>query len=318
MPRQNTPILGIVAPCYNEEAILNDTGNKLLHLLKDLKQKNIIAADSFIAFVDDGSADKTWQIIEYLHTQHPEIAGLKLAKNAGHQRALLAGLLQFKDRADCIISIDADLQDDISVIEEMLGKFAEGYEIVYGVRKERNTDSFFKKQTALLFYKLIRLMRVKVVYNHADFRLASKRVLDALAQFRERNLFLRGIFPTIGFQPVNVYYNRQERLAGETKYPVRKMISFAWEGVTSFSITPLRLVTVMGFVVFFISMLLSAYAFASYFQGKVIVGWVSTVIPMYFLGGIQLLCIGIIGEYIGKIYIEVKDRPRYIIDKILD
>lgn len=313
-----TPIIGIVSPCYNEELVLRETSLQLNTILKDLIDRKLISEKSFAAFVDDGSNDKTWQVIEEKSSQLEHIKGLKLAGNVGHQNALLAGLITFKEEADALISIDADLQDDVRVIEEMILKFTSGTDVVYGVRKERKTDSFFKKNTALLFYKLMKSMKVNIVYNHADYRLCSKRVLNALADYGEVNLFLRGIIPTIGFKKDVVYYDRLERFAGESKYPFRKMATFAWNGITSFSTYPLKMVTVIGFVIFLICLMMSAYAFIAVFYGQLVPGWLSTVLPMYFLGGIQLFCFGIIGEYVGKIYSEVKQRPRYFIDKRVD
>lgn len=312
------PIIGVVSPCFNEELVLTNSAIKLNDVISDLKQRTIISQESFIAFIDDGSQDLTWNIISENAKKYPNIKGLKLAKNIGHQNALLAGLLTYKDQADALISIDADLQDDISVLEEMILKFINGSDVVYGVRKERKPDSFFKRNTALLFYKLMKKMRVNLVYNHADFRLCSKRSLNALSQYGEINLFIRGIIPTIGFNQDIVYYNRLERMAGKSKYSVFKMISFAWNGITSFSTYPLRMVTVLGFIIFFLCLLMTGYALIGYYNNNYVPGWLSTVLPMYFLGGIQLFCFGIIGEYIGKIYSEVKQRPRYFIDKKID
>jgi hypothetical protein len=312
------PIIGVVSPCFNEELVLTNSAIKLNDVISDLKQRTIISQESFIAFIDDGSQDLTWNIISENAKKYPYIKGLKLAKNIGHQNALLAGLLTYKDQADALISIDADLQDDISVLEEMILKFINGSDVVYGVRKERKPDSFFKRNTALLFYKLMKKMRVNLVYNHADFRLCSKRSLNALSQYGEINLFIRGIIPTIGFNQDIVYYNRLERMAGKSKYSVFKMISFAWNGITSFSTYPLRMVTVLGFIIFFLCLLMTGYALIGYYNNNYVPGWLSTVLPMYFLGGIQLFCFGIIGEYIGKIYSEIKQRPRYFIDKKID
>ena len=312
------PILGIISPCYNEELVLNQTSMQLNTIIKDLISKNIISENSFIAFIDDGSLDKTWKKIEDNSNNFTNIKGLKLAKNVGHQNALLAGLLTYKDEADALISIDADLQDDISVIEKMISKFINGSDVVYGVRKERKKDSFFKRNTALVFYKLMKKMRVNLVYNHADFRLCSKRVLNALEEYGEVNLFLRGIIPTIGFNQDTVYYNRLERFAGKSKYSLFKMISFAWNGITSFSNYPLRLVTIIGFMIFGFCIIMSIYALFGWYTNNYVPGWLSTVLPMYFLGGVQLFCFGIIGEYIGKIYSEVKKRPRYFIDKKIE
>ncbi|MFN3755240.1 glycosyltransferase family 2 protein [Flavobacterium sp.] len=312
------PIIGIVSPCYNEALVLNETSVQLNAVMADLVIRNIISEKSFIVFVDDGSKDITWQIIEEKAQQLSHIKGLKLAGNVGHQKALLAGLLTFKDEADALISIDADLQDDVKVIEEMILKHKSGIDVVYGVRKERNTDTFFKRNTALLFYNLMKKMKVNIIHNHADYRLCSKRVLNALSQFGEVNLFLRGIIPSIGFSKEVVYYDRLERFAGESKYPFRKMAAFAWNGVTSFSNYPLKLVTIIGFVIFFFCLVMTGYAMVALYTGNVVPGWLSTVLPMYFLGGVQLFCFGILGEYIGKIYSEVKQRPRYFIDKRVD
>jgi len=313
-----SPIIGIVSPCYNEELVLCETSLQLSSIVADLIAQNYISEKSFVAFIDDGSKDKTWDIIEEKSKQLPHIKGLKLAKNVGHQNALLAGLLTFKNEANALISIDADLQDDVSVIKEMILKFVSGIDVVYGVRKERKTDTFFKRNTALLFYNLMKKMKVNVIYNHADYRLCSSRVLNALEEFKEVHLFLRGIIPTIGFNNDVVYYNRLERFAGDSKYPFQKMASFAWNGVTSFSNYPLKLVTIIGFVIFSFCLCLTGFALFALYSGNVVPGWLSTVLPMYFLGGVQLFCLGIIGEYIGKIYSEAKQRPRYFIDKRID
>jgi len=309
------PIIGIVSPCYNEELVINQTAIQINDIISNMISRGIISEKSFVVFVDDGSKDLTWRLIEENANKLQYVKGLKLAGNVGHQKALLAGLLTFKDESDALISIDADLQDDVTVIEEMIVKFKSGTDVVYGVRKERTTDSFFKKNTALLFYHLMKKMKVNIVHNHADYRLCSKRVLSALSDFGEVNLFLRGIIPSIGFGNEVVYYDRLERFAGESKYPLRKMLSFAWNGITSFSNYPLKMVTIIGFMVFFFCLIMSGYALYAMSIDKVVPGWLSTVLPMYFLGGIQLFCFGIIGEYIGKIYLEVKQRPRYFIDK---
>lgn len=318
MLNMQRPIIGIISPCYNEELVLAETSLQLNTIIKDLVDRNIISEKSFAVFVDDGSRDKTWELIEEKTSEFNHIKGLKLAGNVGHQNALLAGLITFKDEADALISIDADLQDDVRVIEEMILQFKSGIDVVYGVRKERTTDTFFKKNTALLFYNLMRKMKVNIVYNHADYRLCSNRVLNALSEFGEVNLFLRGIIPTIGFKKEMVYYDRLERFAGESKYPFRKMAAFAWNGVTSFSNYPLKIVTIIGFVIFGLCLIMTGYALVALYTGNVVPGWLSTVLPMYFLGGVQLFCFGIIGEYIGKIYSEVKQRPRYFIDKRAD
>jgi len=312
------PTIGIISPCYNEALVLGETSEQLNKIISDLIFREVISDKSFAVFVDDGSTDKTWNLIEKKSKSLDHIKGLKLAGNVGHQNALLAGLMTFKDESDALISIDADLQDDVSVIEEMIVKFKSGVDVVYGVRKERNTDTFFKRNTALLFYNLMKKMKVNIIHNHADYRLCSGRALNALAEFKEVNLFLRGIIPTIGFTKDIVYYDRLERFAGESKYPLRKMASFAWNGVTSFSNYPLKLVSIIGFVIFTLCIVMSFYALYAIYIGNVVPGWLSTVLPMYFLGGVQLFCFGIIGEYIGKIYSEVKQRPRYFIDKQID
>ncbi len=314
---EKPPILAIVVPCYNEEECLENTSDVLIFVLKGLINKNKISQNSFVGFVDDGSLDKTWSIIETIQKKHKAIKALKLVGNRGHQNALLAGLHLFSHEADVLISIDADLQDDVSIMEEMILKFGEGNEIVYGVRGRRDYDSFFKKYTALCFYKIMILLGVSIVYNHADYRLISRRVADSLKEYKEENLFLRGIFPSMGYKSTNVYYDRRERKHGVSKYPLKRMFSFAWGGVTSFSIKPLRFVTFMGILVFFVSLILSAYYLYSKLFLSVIPGWASIVLPIYLLGGIQLLAIGIIGEYLGNIFKEVKRRPRYLIDKVL-
>lgn len=312
------PIIGIIAPCYNEALVLSETSIQLNAVLADLVTRNFISEKSFVVFVDDGSKDSTWKIIEEKSNQLTHVKGLKLAGNVGHQKALLAGLLTYKDEADALISIDADLQDDVRVIDKMILKFKSGIDVVYGVRKERASDTFFKRNTALLFYKVMKLMKVNIIHNHADYRLCSQRVLQSLAEFNEVNLFLRGIIPSIGFPNDVVYYDRLERFAGESKYPFRKMAAFAWNGVTSFSNYPLKLVSIIGFAIFFVCLILTGYALFAIHTGNVVPGWLSTVLPMYFLGGVQLFCFGILGEYIGKIYSEVKQRPRYFIDKRVD
>ncbi len=312
------PIIGIVSPCYNEEEVLQETAKLLSGLLLDLVAKEVISSTSFVVFIDDGSSDATWAIIEGIATENNSVKGLKLVGNVGHQNALLAGLLTFNDAADALISIDADLQDDIRIIAQMIEKFKSGTDVVYGVRKERTTDSFFKRNTALLFYFLMKKMKSNVIPNHADYRLCSNRVIKTLSGFNEVNLFLRGIIPLMGFNKEIIYYNRLERFAGKSKFPLRKMLSFAWNGITSFSTFPLKLVTAIGFVIFLVCIVMSVYAGFALYSGNTVPGWLSTVLPMYFLGGIQLFSIGIIGEYLGKIYAEVKQRPRYTIDKRID
>jgi len=311
--------LAIVVPCYNEEEVLEIASKALREVLDNLVKKQKIAEDSFILFVNDGSKDKTWELIEKEHKEHPvTVRGVKLAGNVGHQFALTAGLITAKDMSDVTISIDADLQDDVNVIEEMIDKFHQGNDIVYGVRKERKTDTFFKRVTAQGFYKLMAMMGVKTVYNHADFRLMSKRAVEAFSQYKETNLFLRGMMPLIGYQTDCVYYDRLERVAGTSKYPLSKMLALAFNGISSFSVKPITFVTVLGFVILFCSILAAIYAFVSYFCGTVVPGWTSLILSIWFLGGVQLVSIGLVGQYIGKIYIEVKQRPRYNIEKVLD
>jgi glycosyltransferase involved in cell wall biosynthesis len=312
------PIIGIVSPCYNEEQLLESTEKQLRNLILDLVERELISEKSFIAFIDDGSKDGTWDIIQKKASKSIAVKGLKLAANVGHQNALLAGLLTYNSDADALISIDADLQDDVRIIEAMIQKYKSGIDVVYGVRKERTTDTFFKKNSAMLFYFLMKKMKSNMIPNHADYRLCSNRVIKALSDFNEVNLFLRGIIPLIGFNKEIIYYDRLERLAGNSKFPLRKMISFAWNGITSFSNFPLKLVSALGFIIFIVCLVMSGYAFTAVFTGDTVPGWLSTVLPMYFLGGIQLFSIGIIGEYIGKIYAEVKQRPRYIIDERID
>lgn len=310
--------LAIVVPCYNEEEMLRISSEALRGVLADLTGKGKIAADSFVLFVDDGSKDATWQLIEEEHEKYEQIKGLKLSSNVGHQFALTAGLLTAKDLSDVTVSIDADLQDDTLVIEEMIDKFQDGCEIVYGVRSDRKTDSFFKRTSAQMFYKLMAGMGVKTVYNHADFRLMSKRALEEFAKYNETNLFLRGMMPLLGFKTDSVYYERKERVAGESKYPLKKMLSLAFNGISSFSVKPISLITWMGALIIICSILAAVYALISYASGRVVPGWTSLMLSIWFIGGVQLLSIGLIGQYIGKIYIEVKHRPRYHIEKLLD
>jgi glycosyltransferase involved in cell wall biosynthesis len=310
--------LAIVVPCYNEEEVLKIASEALRGVLDDLSGKGKISRDSFILFVNDGSKDKTWELIEEEHKLFPsQVFGVKLAGNVGHQFALTAGLLTAKDMSDVTVSIDADLQDDIAVIEEMIDKFHAGNDIVYGVRKERKTDTFFKRTTAQGFYKLMALMGVKTVYNHADFRLMSKRAVEQFSLYKETNLFLRGMMPLIGYQTDCVYYDRKERVAGESKYPLKKMLALAFNGISSFSVKPISLILGLGMVIIAVSILAAIYALISYFTGHVVAGWTSLILSIWFLGGVQLLAIGLVGQYIGKIYIEVKNRPRYNIEKVL-
>jgi len=310
--------LAIVVPCYNEEEVLKIASEALRGVLKDLVEKGKIAADSFILFVNDGSKDRTWELIEEEHAAHPaSVYGVKLAGNVGHQFALTAGLITAKDMCDVTVSIDADLQDDVDVIEEMIDKFHGGCDIVYGVRKARKTDTFFKRVTAQGFYKLMGAMGVKTVYNHADFRLMSQRAVEEFSKYKETNLFLRGMMPLIGYQTDSVYYDRKERVAGESKYPLKKMLALAFNGISSFSVKPISLILGVGLFILFVSALALVYALISYFTGHVVQGWTSLILSIWFLGGLQLLAIGLVGQYIGKIYIEVKGRPRYNIEKVL-
>ncbi len=308
------PVLTIVVPCYNEEEVLPETIVQLQQLLQDLIHEALISPKSKILFVDDGSRDRTWELIYKEGLRDRFVRGLKLARNVGHQNALLAGLHAAKEQSDCVISIDADLQDDIRVIREFILKFQEGSEIVYGVRKSRSTDTFFKRSTAQFFYKIMQKLGVNMVYNHADFRLMSKRALKELERFKEVNLFLRGIVPMLGFRTDVVYYDRMERKAGETKYPLKKMLAFAFDGITSFSVSPIRFVLVLGLVSFFLSLAFGAYFLTLKFIGNTATGWTSLITSIWLIGGLQLIAIGLIGEYIGKIYKETKHRPKYIVD----
>lgn len=310
--------LAIVVPCYNEEEVLKIASKALRDVLDDLIKKGKIAKDSFILFVNDGSKDRTWELIEEEHKEHPiQVCGVKLAGNVGHQFALTAGLITAKDLSDVTISIDADLQDDVNVIEEMIDKFHEGNDIVYGVRKERKTDTFFKRVTAQGFYRLMEMMGVKSVYNHADFRLMSQRAVEQFSKYQETNLYLRGMMPLIGYQTEKVFYDRKERVAGESKYPLKKMLALAFNGISSFSVKPISMVLGLGFFIVCLSVIAAIYALISYFTGNVEPGWTSLILSIWFLGGLQLLAIGLVGQYIGKIYIEVKHRPRYNIEKVL-
>ncbi len=310
--------LYLVLPCYNEEEVLPETSTRLLEKLNTLISNNKVSPDSRIVFVNDGSKDKTWEIIEKLHSEYTLISGIKLSRNKGHQNALLAGLMTVKDHCDMAISMDADLQDDINAVDEMADKFYEGCDVVYGVRSARETDTFFKRFTAEGFYKVMQKLGVDIVFNHADYRLMSKRALEGLEEFKEVNLFLRGIVPLIGYKSDIVTYERSERFAGESKYPLKKMLAFAFEGITSFSIKPIRMITTLGFGIFAISMLMLIYFLVVFFMGRTVPGWTTLAISVWAIGGLQLLAIGIIGEYIGKTYLETKARPKFIIDKFLN
>lgn len=308
----------IVVPCYNEEEILPYSIEKLTGVIKNLIEKSKIASNSGILFVNDGSKDKTWEIIQNEYAKNPYVYGLGLAGNVGHQNALFAGLQTAAEICDFSISIDADLQDDIEVIEQMVDEYLSGADIVYGVRSERKTDTFFKRFTAQSFYRIMEMMGVKTVYNHADFRLMSARAMKQLGQYKERNLFLRGMVPLIGYKTATVTYARKERLAGESKYPLKKMLSFAWDGITSFSIKPISMIMAFGGVIVVCSVVAFIYTLVSYFMGHVSPGWSSLMISIWFLGGVQLLFIGVVGQYVGKTYIESKERPRYNVEKFLN
>ncbi len=306
--------LSLILPCYNEEEVLKETSTKLLSLFNNLIESSKIDDNSTIYFIDDGSSDNTWGIIETLSEKHKHISGIKLSRNFGHQNALLSGLLTVQ--GDAVISIDADLQDDTSMIEKMVDFYHAGNDIVYGVKKKREADSVFKRTSAEGFYRIMHLMGVNIVYNHADFRLLSRKVIEHLKEYKEVNLFLRGLIPLVGFKSATVTYDISERTAGESKYPLKKMLAFAWNGISSFSVTPLRFITAIGFFLFISTLILTIHSlWIAMFTNEAVPGWASTVLPIYFLGGVQMLSIGIIGEYIGKIYLEIKARPRYIIEK---
>ncbi len=311
-------VLYLVVPCYNEEAVLPETAKRLTQKLQTLVAAHKAAPESRILFVDDGSKDRTWALIEALHGENQWVQGLKLSRNRGHQNALLAGLMEAKGRCDCAVSMDADLQDDVDALDEFLEKFHDGCDVVYGVRRQRETDTFFKRTTAQGFYKVMKLLGVDVVYNHADYRLMSRRALEGLAEYREVNLFLRGIVPLIGYRSDYVYYDRGQRFAGESKYPLRKMLAFAVDGITSFSVKPLKLISNLGIIISLLSVLGLLYALISKLAGLAVSGWTAIVASIWFLGGLQMLCIGVVGTYIGKIYNEVKARPRYRVEKYLE
>ncbi len=306
-----------VVPCYNEQEVLKETAKRLNEKMDSLISEGKIGEQSRIVFVDDGSRDETYSIMQELHGQNERFCAVKLSRNQGHQNALLAGLMQVKDRCDAAISLDADLQDDIGAIDEMVDRFNEGYEVVYGVRSSRKKDTFFKRTTAQAFYKLMLFFGVEMVYNHADYRLMSARALSVLADFKEVNLFLRGIVPLVGFKSTTVSYERGERFAGESKYPLKKMLKFAVDGITSFSVKPIRMVLALGVVILFVSLLVLLYSLVRWILGQTVAGWTTIVASIWALGSIQLLSLGIVGEYVGKIYKEVKARPRFIIEETL-
>lgn len=318
MKTNHPPKLYIVIPCYNEEEVLPMTAPLFLEKLTQLISRNKISDDSRVVFVNDGSKDKTWQIIRSLAGENPHFKGLCLSRNRGHQNALLAGLMEVKDQCDITISIDCDGQDDINAMDAMVDEYLNGAEIVYGVRSERKTDTFFKRFTAESFYKLMKWMGAEVVFNHADYRLVSGKVLRHFADFREVNIFLRGMFPLVGFKSTSVYYERKERMAGESHYPLKKMLALAFDGITSLSIKPIRIITSLGLCISVLAFGLIVYALISYFTGNTVSGWASSLIATSFIGGIQLVSLGVIGEYVGKIYMETKQRPRYIISETTD
>ena len=313
--RNNLPILYIVVPCYNEEEVLPITSTIFTDKIEELVKNNKIDQNSRVLFVNDGSKDTTWQIITDLAKKSHYIEGVSLSRNRGHQNALLGGLMEAKDRCDITISIDCDGQDDINAVNEMVDKYNEGFDVVYGVRSKRETDSFFKRFTAESFYKLMNKMGAEVVFNHADYRLVSKRVLDEFSNFEEVNLFLRGMFPLVGFNSTSVFYERHERIAGESHYPLSKMLSLAFDGITSLSVQPIRYITGFGILVAFLSFIGVIYTLVSKFAGRTVDGWTSTTCILCFVSGVQMISLGVLGEYVGKIYLETKHRPRYIISE---
>lgn len=313
--KENPPKLIIVIPCYNEEEVLPITASLFKSKIEELISLEKISKDSHILFVNDGSKDKTWEIIKQLSCASPFYSGVSLSRNRGHQNALLAGLMEVKDECDITISIDCDGQDDINAMNEMVEAYHNGAEVVYGVRNNRETDSFFKRNTAQWFYKIMNAMGAEVVYNHADYRLVSSRVLKEFSNYKEVNIFLRGMFPLVGFNSTSVYYKRNERLAGKSHYPLSKMLALAFDGITSLSIKPIRIITGIGILISLLSFCLIVYALVGHFSGNTVPGWTSNMIAVCFIGGIQLISLGVIGEYIGKIYLETKGRPRFIISE---
>ena len=311
-------ILYMVIPCYNEQEVLPETSKRLKEKYNNLIKANKINEKSRIVFVNDGSKDKTWSLIEELHQKDSVFSGINLSRNRGHQNALLAGLLAAKDHGDMIISMDADLQDDIDAIDEMIEKYLDGYDIVYGVRNKREKDTFFKRFTAESFYKLINSLGGQLIYNHADYRLMSKRAVEALSMYKEVNLFLRGVVPMIGYKTTTVGYERGERFAGESKYPLKKMLLFAMEGITSLSVKPIRLISMLGLTIFVVSIFMLIYILFRYFNGAPITGWASVTVSVWAIGGLMLLSMGVIGEYVGKIYLETKERPKFIVEQFLN
>ncbi len=311
------PRIFIVVPCYNEESVISETSSRLKEKLNNLISAAEISDSSRVVFIDDGSKDKTWEMISRLHENDKLFQGIRLSKNRGHQNALLAGLMTVREIADAVISMDADLQDDINAVDRMIEKFKSGCDVVYGVRSSRKTDSVFKRTTAQSYYRMMDRLGAKTVYNHADYRLMSRKALEALSYFGEVNLFLRGMVPMLGFKTDIVYYERGVRFAGESKYPLKKMLSFAMEGITSLSTKPIKLITSLGFLIFFVSFLVFVYSIVRFFTGQTVAGWTTTVLSVWAIGGLIMISLGVIGEYIGKIYLETKHRPRYIIDSYL-
>lgn len=311
------PIIWLVIPCYNEEQVLPETARRLLEIMSRLSGQGKISSESKIAMVNDGSKDGTWELIRKMHEENSIFTGINLSRNRGHQNALVAGMMTAMRYADAMISLDADLQDDVEVIEQFIERYAEGYDIVYGVRSSRKKDSFFKRFTAEGFYHVMKWLGVDIVFNHADYRLMSRRALEGFSEFGEVNLFLRGIVPQIGYASTTVEYERHERFAGESKYPLKKMLSFAFDGISSFSVKPMRMIIHAGILMFVISIIMLVYSLIRNWMGETIVGWTSLMLSIWMVGGIQLLCLGVIGEYIGKIYNEAKKRPRYLIESVL-
>lgn len=317
MDINKNPIIWLVIPCYNEEQVLPETARRLLEIMSRLSGQGKISSESKIAMVNDGSKDGTWELIRKMHEENSIFTGINLSRNRGHQNALVAGMMTAMRYADAMISLDADLQDDVEVIEQFIERYAEGYDIVYGVRSSRKKDSFFKRFTAEGFYHVMKWLGVDIVFNHADYRLMSRRALEGFSEFGEVNLFLRGIVPQIGYASTTVEYERHERFAGESKYPLKKMLSFAFDGISSFSVKPMRMIIHAGILMFVISIIMLVYSLIRNWMGETIVGWTSLMLSIWMVGGIQLLCLGVIGEYIGKIYNETKKRPRYLIESVL-
>ena len=317
MNREQNPTVYLVIPCYNEEEVLPETVGRLTQKLDAMRAAGLANEHSRMLLVDDGSKDRTWELIARLNSENPYVEGVKLAHNRGHQNALLCGLMTAMPLCDCAISLDADLQDDVDALDQFVQKYKEGCDVVYGVRNKRETDTWFKRTTAEGFYKVMKLLGVDVVFNHADYRLMSRRALEGLSEYKEVNLFLRGMVPLIGYRSDYVYYDRHERFAGESKYPLKKMISFALDGISSFSVKPLKLISNFGILVSVLSVVGLLYALVSYFMGLTVSGWTAIVCSIWLLGGLQMLCLGVVGGYIGKIYSEVKARPRYRVESFL-